>query len=143
METDKMSRLRIALALATACATAAQAKAHVVEFHWHVFSRSCAIGAGAQESITYAFAYKRWSNVISEHYQIDDEGTRSWLHNVVTPTDGPKGPGWHFGRRGRAGHFGEFWYGHVTGHHWGLKQYTGQKYLLWNSDATDCNLNEW
>jgi hypothetical protein len=112
METDKMSRLRIALALATACATAAQAEAHIVEKRWHVFSRSCAIGAGA-------------------------------LHNVVTPTDGPKGPGWHFGRRGRAGHFGEFWYGHVTGHHWGLKQYTGQKYLLWNSDATDCNLNEW
>lgn len=114
-----------------------------IEEKWHVFSRSCLIGVGAQESITYSFGLSRWIYVISEHYEIADDGRRRWLHNVETPTDGPKGPGWHFGRRGRAGHFGEFWYGHVTGHHWGLKRYTGQKYLMWNSDAVDCNLTEW
>lgn len=78
-----------------------------------------------------------------EHYTIEEDGSRRLLHMAATPTDGPKGAGWHHGRRGRAGHFGEFWYGHVTGHHWGLKQYTAQKYLMWNSDATDCNLSEW
>ncbi len=79
----------------------------------------------------------------SEHYRPDDQDHLRWVHTVETPTDGPKGPGWHFGRRGRAGDFGEFWTGHVTGRHWGLKQYTGQKYLMWMSDAEDCNLTEW
>ena len=130
-------------ALAAATVAAADAQAHVVEKRWHVFSRSCPLGLGAQESITYAFTLKRWLYVVSEHYRIDETGRRHWLHNVTTPTDGAKGEGWHFGRRGRAGHFGEFWYGHVTGHHWGLKKHTGEKYVMWHSDATDCNLKEW
>ncbi len=80
----------------------------VIEDRWHVFSRSCAIGAGAQESITYALMLSRWLYVRSEHYNADDDGHMRWLHNVETPTDGPKGPGWHFGWRGRAGDFGNF-----------------------------------
>ncbi len=92
-----MNRPWNAIVLAAACTAASSADAHIVEFHWHVFSRSCAIGAGAQESITYAFAYKRWTYVTSEHYKVDDTGMRHWLHNLTTPTDGPKGSGWHFG----------------------------------------------
>ena len=137
------ARHKLVVGVAAMAAASSFAQARIIEESWHVFSRSCAIGAGAQESITYAFDYKRWTYVISEHYRIDEAGARHHLHNATTPTDGPKGLGWHFGRRGRAGHFGEFWYGHVTGHHWGMKQHTGEKYVMWNSDAIDCNLGEW
>ena len=55
------------VACAAAALASAGAHAHIVEDNWHVFSRSCAIGLGAQESITYAFGDKRWIHVISEH----------------------------------------------------------------------------
>ena len=43
------------VAFATVALACPGAHAHIVEDNWHVFSRSCAIGLGAQESITYAF----------------------------------------------------------------------------------------
>ena len=138
-----MKRASTFIAALAAAIAGTATQANLVEENWHVFSRSCPLGLGAQESITYAFNLKRWIYVVSEHYRIDETGLRHWLHNVTTPTDGPKGAGWHFGRRGRAGDFGEFWYGHVTGHHWGLRRHTGEKYIMWHSDATDCNLKEW
>lgn len=74
-------RQRMALPAFALCLTAsAPASARVIEKSWHVFSRSCAIGAGAQESITYSFRSSRWMHVVSEHYTIEEDGSRPAIH---------------------------------------------------------------
>jgi hypothetical protein len=138
-----LSAVTTATFLVTACPIFAGAvNAHVIEDRWHVFSRSCG-AASAQESITYAFFLKRWLYVVSEHYLVEPDGSRIWLHNVSNPGDGGRREGWHFGKHARAGHWGEEWYGHVTGHHWALASGSRAVYKMWDSDAVDCNLDEY
>lgn len=109
-------------------------KGGYVAIGWNVVSRSCLVGAGAQESITYKVGDHRLLWTASAHY--DSNG--NWLHNVNTIESSPKTGGWQDTWRSYAGHFGEFWYGQVIGYHWTKMQ--GADWLLAQTFATDCNI---